>query len=84
MRVAVKCCKRQKRLEKFDLHLSNTLTTPPLYDRAYPEMLSTASPVGVTKLYNRTKIDWEYRQVLRKLILRQLLAENPREQLLGV
>ena len=39
-------------MKKIVLHPKSTLARPPIYDRAYPEMLSTASPgkpVGATK-----------------------------------
>ena len=44
--------KGQKQLKIFALHLKSTLARPPIYDGAYPEMLSTASagnPVGIMK-----------------------------------
>ena len=52
MRVAENYRKRGKKLKKIAPLLRSTSGTPPTYDRAYPEMLSTASPdnpVGVTK-----------------------------------
>ena len=52
MRVVVNYRKGQKQLKKNVIHLKSTLARPPIYDRAYPEMLSTASPgnpVGITK-----------------------------------
>ena len=44
--------KGQKQLKTFALHLKSTLARPPIYNGAYPEMLSTASagnPVGIMK-----------------------------------
>ena len=52
MRVVVNYRKGQKQLEKIALHVKSTLARPTIYDRAYPEVLSTASPgnpVGITK-----------------------------------
>ena len=52
MRVVVNYGKGQKQLKKIVLHPKSTLARPPIYDRAYPEMLSTAfpgNPVGITK-----------------------------------
>ena len=51
MRAAVNYCKGQKQLKKA-LHPKSTLARPPIYDRAYPEKLWTASegnPLGVAK-----------------------------------
>ena len=51
MRVPVNYPKGKKQLKKI-LHLKSIVATPPIYDRAYSEMRSTASPgnrVGVTK-----------------------------------
>ena len=36
--------KGQKQLKKIALYLKSTLARPPIYDRAYPERLYTASP----------------------------------------
>ena len=44
---------RSKPSKKIALHLKTTLAAPPIYDRVYTRMLSTASPgnpVGITKL----------------------------------
>ena len=52
MRVVVNYRKGQKQLKKIVLHLKSTLARPPIYDRAYPQKLSTTSPgnpVGITK-----------------------------------
>ena len=52
MRVAVSYLKGQKPLIKVALYLKSTLTRTPIYDQAYPDKLSTASPgnlMGVTK-----------------------------------
>ena len=52
MRVVVNYRKGQKQLKKFVLQLNNALARPPIYDRAYTEMLSTDSsgnPVAITK-----------------------------------
>ena len=52
MRVVVNYRKGQKHLKKIALHLKSTLARPRMYDRAYPQMLSTVSPgnpVDVTK-----------------------------------
>ena len=44
MRVVVTYSEGQKQLKEIALHLKSTLTRPPIYDWAYPEKLSTASP----------------------------------------
>ena len=44
MRLVVNYRKGQKQLERNVLHLKSTLATPPIYNRAYSEMLSTAFP----------------------------------------
>ena len=47
----VNCRKGQKQLKQIVLHLKST-PWPPIYDRAYPALLSTASagnPVGIAK-----------------------------------
>ena len=52
MKVLVTYRKGQKQLKKIAKHPESTLGRPPIYDRAYPEKLSTASPgnpVGITK-----------------------------------
>ena len=52
MRVAVNYRKGQKQSKTIALYLKSTLARPPIYNRAYPEKLWSASPsnpVGVTK-----------------------------------
>ena len=52
MRVVVNYGKGQKQLKKIVLLLKSTLVRLRIYDRAYPEMLSTTSPrnlVGIAK-----------------------------------
>ena len=52
MTVVVNSPKRQNQLKKFAPNLKSVLARPPIYDRAYPKMLSTASPgnpIGITK-----------------------------------
>ena len=76
MRVLVTYRKGQKQLKIIAKHPESTLARPPIYDPAYAEKLSTASPVnpvGVIKLSsllvsNRIKSFWKSGQRLRRPI----------------
>ena len=56
MTVVVNYSKGQKQMKKIVLHPKSTLTRPPIYDRAKPEMLSTASPGNSVSMTNLSSL----------------------------
>ena len=85
MRVVTNYRKGQKQFKKIAKHLKNTSARPPIYEREYPEKLSTASlsdSVGVTKptslllFVQPDKNFWKTRQVSKTPMFRQFSAIN--------
>ena len=54
MRVVVNYRKGQKQL-KIAIHMKSTLARPPIYNRAYPEKLSTSSP-SISVVFMKTSL----------------------------
>ena len=56
MRVVVNYRDGQKQMEKIALHIKSTLAPPLINDRAYPELLSTASPGNPVAIAKRSSL----------------------------